>query len=250
MIKGIRVIFRLFVFFLYSINFVSVVIFAGITLPFVLLTIFFDKKRLIFNSLSTYYCRYFIASSYFWKVNYIHNSLLEPKKTYIYVSNHQSLTDIPAAFFIKYNFKFISKKSLFSLPVIGYYMKMSGFLSIQRGSKESISKLLQLANEHLENKNSLLFFPEGRRVSGNTILPFKQGAFTLAIRHNVTIVPVMIKCTKKSVMHKIVHGKGRERITVKVLDPITPTKNETAQELAKKSYEVILKEWGMKGEYS
>ena len=231
--------------FFFFINISLVFLVAIVFLPIVLLSLIFDKKRIFVSKMTVLFCRYFLWSSFFWKINYLHNPHLQAKKTYIYIANHQSLLDILAVFFIKFPFKFVAKRMLFSVPVVGQYMQLSQLIPIRRGNKQSINQMLKAASHHLLIDNSLLFFPEGSRVLENTVKPFKKGAFLLAIKHQIPIVPVAIHCIKKPLMQKIFHGKGRETITIKVLDPIFPQAKDTAQALAEKSRKLIANELGL-----
>ena len=233
---------RYLIFFFLFINVTLIFSVALILLPIIGCSLMVDKRRIFVTKISAFLCRCFLRGSYFWKINCLHNPHLQANKTYIYVANHQSLLDILAAFFIKYPFKFVAKQMLFSVPIVGQYMRLSKMIPIRRGDKESIEQMLKTASEQLLAKNSLFFFPEGSRVLENTVKPFKKGAFLLAIKQQVPIVPVAIHCIKKPIMQKILSGKGRESITVKVLDPIFPEEKDTAQTLAEKSHKAIATE--------
>ena len=117
---------------------------------------------------------------------------------------------------------------------------MSQCVPIKRDNKRSVAEMLSACGDHLKKNNSLFFFPEGTRILDKKINLFKPGAFALALKYQVEIVPVVIHCIKKKIIEKIRHSRGRETISVKVLDPIPIDENETAKQLAKKSHSKII----------
>ena len=118
------------------------------------------------------------------------------KKTFVVVVNHQSMMDIFVLLAgLKLNFKFLSKKEVFSIPLIGWHMKHTGYIRLDRGSAESARAAMASAREWLKKGESIVFFPEGTRSDDGQMLPFKAGAFRLAQELEVPVLPVVIDGT-------------------------------------------------------
>jgi 1-acyl-sn-glycerol-3-phosphate acyltransferase len=112
---------------------------------------------------------------------------------YVFMSNHQGSYDIFALLgYLPFQFKYLAKKEIFSIPILGWAMKATGYISIDReGTRETV-KAMNNAAEKIRAGLSVLIFPEGSRSPDGSIQPFKKGGFTLAIKSQVPIVPVAI----------------------------------------------------------
>ncbi len=169
------------------------------------------------------------------------NSYLDKNKTYIFVSNHQSLLDIMMGFAINFHFKWVSKKEVFKLPFIGWNMFLNHYIGIKRGDKRGIKKMMNECTKHLQNKNSIYMFPEGTRSTTDEIGKFRNGAFTLAKENKVDIVPIKIKNTDK-IYDK--NGFLLNDITLKIAiyAPITyeSFKNKPVQQIAKETRDLFV----------
>jgi 1-acyl-sn-glycerol-3-phosphate acyltransferase len=112
---------------------------------------------------------------------------------YIFMSNHQGSYDIFALLgHLPFQFKWLAKKELFSIPVLGWAMAAAGYISIDReGTRETVDAMNEAAQK-IRDGMSVVIFPEGSRSPDGTIQPFKKGGFTLAIKSKVPIVPVAI----------------------------------------------------------
>lgn len=115
---------------------------------------------------------------------------------YVIVANHQSLLDILVVLSgLPLHFKFMAKKELFSIPVMGWHMSLAGYIPIDRGKKESARDAVQSAKAWIHRKVSVLFFPEGTRSPDGQIQAFKAGAFKVAAQEKVSILPVIVEGT-------------------------------------------------------
>ena len=118
---------------------------------------------------------------------------LDPAVPSIYVANHQSQLDIPAlARSMPTDYRVVTKRSLLHIPVLGWALWLAGFVFIDRSDRERSIRSLDKAVTRLRNGSSLVFFAEGTRSADGTLLPFKKGAFVLALQAGVPIVPVSI----------------------------------------------------------
>lgn len=116
---------------------------------------------------------------------------LEPSRTYIFVGNHTSQTDIwTFQGYIPHDFRWIAKKELFAIPIFGAAMRAVDFISIDRSRGRQAVKSLNNAANRIAEGTSVLIFPEGTRSPDGHLQPFKTGAIMLAIKAGVPVVPV------------------------------------------------------------
>jgi len=129
------------------------------------------------------------------------------KKAKIFMTNHQSYFDIFALLaYLPHDFRFIMKKELMEIPLLGYAMKKVGYIGIDRENPRAALRSLKEASEKLHQGISLLIFPEGTRSPDGSLLPFKKGGFKLAIKTGAEIVPIGISGSAK------IASKGRLRL--------------------------------------
>jgi 1-acyl-sn-glycerol-3-phosphate acyltransferase len=118
---------------------------------------------------------------------------LKREGPYVFMANHQGSYDIFALLsHLPYQFKWLAKKELFSIPLFGWAMSAAGYISIDReGTRKTVEAMNEAARK-IRNGMSVVIFPEGSRSPDGSIQPFKKGGFTLAIKSSVPIVPVAI----------------------------------------------------------
>jgi 1-acyl-sn-glycerol-3-phosphate acyltransferase len=165
-------------------------------------------------------------------------------QSYVIISNHQSVLDIILLNNLMFDFRWISKAENFKVPVLGASMRMADYIRIERGNKESVLKMMEEAMVSLNKGISIMMFPEGTRSKTTKILPFKTGAFQLAMKADLPILPVVVDGTGR-VLPKNGHTfSSGHRLRVKVLDPVFPGTFGTgdAEELAQKFREIIAAE--------
>lgn len=118
---------------------------------------------------------------------------IEKGKTYIITSNHQGLVDICLiATYIPLNFKWIVKKELLEIPFFGLALKASRYIAVNREDGKKAIKDMKQAEVFLNNGVSIAIFPEGTRTRDGRVEEFKKGAFVLANRSKMPILPVSI----------------------------------------------------------
>ena len=144
----------------------------------------------------------------------------DPRYPYIVVSNHQSNADIPIISCLPWEMKWVAKASLFKLPVVGWMLRLAGDIPVDRGDKTSRAKVLVHAKHVLEKKCSVMFFPEGTRSRDARVHGFSDGAFRLAIKTQLPILPLAIDGTQDALpKHSWQFGKA-EAVKLKVMPPI------------------------------
>ncbi|MCR4768973.1 MAG: 1-acyl-sn-glycerol-3-phosphate acyltransferase [Bacteroidaceae bacterium] len=145
---------------------------------------------------------------------------LDPKKSYVFLANHQGYFDIFLVYgFLGHNFKWMMKEYLKKMPFVGIACIASRHIFVG-DSISSISKAVTLARETLRGGMSMVIFPEGTRSYDGKMLPFKRGAFMLANEIGLPIVPITINGSFNVFSRKAKLVKWG-RLTLTIHDPIT-----------------------------
>jgi 1-acyl-sn-glycerol-3-phosphate acyltransferase len=181
----------------------------------------FDPQR---RALHTFVCRWTFAYLRLWpgwRVRVRGREHL-PTGACVLVANHQSAADVVAAMGLGTQFKFVSKASLFSLPLVGWLMRMIRYVRLERGSAASTRRMMDGCRGWLRRGMPVLIFPEGTYGEGGPLLTFRPGAFVLAIEEGVPVVPVALHGTAD-----LLRGDGpwmapRARLEIEVLPPRLP----------------------------
>lgn len=119
-------------------------------------------------------------------------NLPSPDTPAVYVSNHQSFLDIYTLLTLGRNFKFISKTAIFLFPIIGWAMYLMGLIPLRRMDSRSQLECLKRCIDLVKKGASVFFFPEGTRSKDGKLGPFKKGAFSVAAKTGVPVVPITI----------------------------------------------------------
>lgn len=120
--------------------------------------------------------------------------LLDPKQTYVFVSNHRSYLDTAAMFvFTGRRIGLLAKKELLKVPVLGVGMGFVNVMAIDRTNRESAIRTTEAAARRIQSGVSFAVFVEGTRAKPGELLPFKKGAFYMARQAGVPVVPVAIR---------------------------------------------------------
>lgn len=123
---------------------------------------------------------------------------VDPRRPTLYISNHQSTIDIPVLFMaIPANLRFVAKKQLAYVPLMGWYMAVAGYIFVDRGNRAKAIASLERAAQRIRKGVSLIMYAEGTRSPDGRILPFKKGPFQLALKSGVAVCPVTIEGSGK-----------------------------------------------------
>jgi len=164
----------------------------------------------------------------------------------VVIANHESDCDVYVSSWLAtlgWNMKYLSKKSLFDLPVFGPAMRMVGDISVIRGDRRSRLDAFERCRWWLGRGMPVLFFPEGTRSRSGEMAPFKDGAFRLAIEAGAPIRPVVFAGTRDALPPGEFLFKPA-RIGIRVLDPIPVAGLTVADsaELAQRVHDLVLAE--------
>ncbi|MBP7217031.1 MAG: 1-acyl-sn-glycerol-3-phosphate acyltransferase [Candidatus Omnitrophica bacterium] len=155
----------------------------------------FDKKRAFTHRQCFWWSDASIAFNPYWNVEVKGLNNIDKKRTYIIIANHQSLADIVLAYKLKMQFKWVAKASLFKIPFVGWSLGLAKHIKLQRNNLGSIKKVYREAGHWLRRGVSILFFPEGTRSETAEMGDFRNGAFKLAIKERVPILPILFEGT-------------------------------------------------------
>ena len=149
---------------------------------------------------------------------------LDSERPVILVANHSGLHDILSlAASLPIQFRWIAKKSLFRVPFMGWHMHRSGYIAIDRDNPRETAKSIVRAAGEIRNGVSAIIFPEGTRSQTGTLGKFYSGAFTLALRTGVPLVPVTIEGSYRVIVPTTMQVNPGVIIRVKIGAPIDLT---------------------------
>lgn len=154
------------------------------------------------------------------------------------VANHQSFLDIPLLYLLPWTMKWVTKKSLLRIPVLGWLTAMSGHLPIDRASLRSFQEMNALV-EPIQQGIPGLIFPEGTRSPDGKLKPFKNGAFALAKKYNFQVLPVVLKGGHEAMPRGSWRFSFNKKFEITVLEPVDPSAFEDSESLKKKVFRQI-----------
>jgi len=177
----------------------------------------------------------------------IHGNVKPMPTKAVCISNHRSFADCFLIAFLPYEIKWLSKRELFHVPIIGCSMYLAGDIPIDRNNKNSAKIAMQSCANYIEKGVPVMIFPEGTRSKVRDLLPFKDGAFRLAIETQADIQPIAVSGTRwalpngqewhmRPAVAKVAMGNPISTIGM-TIDDI-----EKVKILAKKEIERLLKE--------
>lgn len=147
---------------------------------------------------------------------------IDRRRPAVVVSNHESFADILLISHLPWEMKWLSKAEIMRLPVLGWCMRMAGDIPVWRGKNASTRDAMAMAKRTLDRGVSVMIFPEGTRSPNQDLLPFKDGAFRLAIEAGVPVLPVVISGTRDA-LAKHDWRMNRADATVQILDTVETT---------------------------
>lgn len=166
---------------------------------------------------------------------------LDPKQHYVFVSNHQSLMDIPALLAnLPLQFRFFAKKGLYKIPFIGTHLKRAGHLPVDRSNaRNSLKSMIEGARIVAERRISVLLFPEGGRCPKG-LREFSEGAAYIAIRTGAPVVPMALSGMRERLPMGSIHIRsGRVALRIGKPIPTTGMKPADRDELTRRLYEEV-----------
>jgi 1-acyl-sn-glycerol-3-phosphate acyltransferase len=169
-----------------------------------------------------------------WKVTTHIPYQVKDRNPYIFVANHLSMADIPVLSHVPWEMKWVGKKELFELPLLGKMMVWSKDIYVDRKAANRLIATLKQVKDHIDNKVSVLFFPEGTRSKNGNLNKFNDGAFAMAIRFKVPIIPIVMDGTQKALPKGKWKFDSKVDMHIHVLPPVETSsyKKNEARELS------------------
>lgn len=161
---------------------------------------------------------------------------IDPRASYILVSNHQSTFDIFALLgYLPLQFRWIAKAELFRIPFLGWAMTRTGYIPIERDSPKKAYRSMLQAAEAVKGGVSVIIFPEGTRSPNGRLQAFKKGLLLIALKSQAPVMPITIQGTAR-IMQK---GDwrtypGKVRITIDPPIDTTGIPAEKEEELSQR----------------
>ena len=187
-----------------------------IMLPFLVISILKEKWYPYFFIMARIWAKcILLGTGFYYKVE--KEEILDDKKSYMLVANHTSMADIMLMLAVTRNpFVFVGKKELSKIPLFGFFYKRTCIL-VDRNSSRSRMEVFDRAQKRLNQGLSICIFPEGGVPDDESILldEFKDGAFRLAIEHQIPIVPITFADNKERFSYTFMSGSpGLMRVKI------------------------------------
>ena len=162
-------------------------------------------------------------------------------KSYVFVANHQGAYDIFSIYgYLGHQFRWMMKKPLERIPLVGYSCKVSGHIFVDNSSPSAVRETMQTAEKRLAGGMSVVVFPEGSRTLDGRMHAFRRGAFALAVEFGLPVVPITIDGAYR-VMRRTAWLPRPGRIILTIHKPIEAPENGRHElaELMEKSHKAI-----------
>jgi 1-acyl-sn-glycerol-3-phosphate acyltransferase len=206
-------------------------IYTGIMGSISVLSSFFDSTGRIQHACSRVWARMILRTCGV-TVKVTGSANLSSNIPYVLCVNHQSHMDIPVVLAaLPFQFRFAAKKELFRIPFLGWHLRRSGHVPIDRVNPRAAVKSIRDAATKIREGSPIVIFPEGGTSQDGAIKPFKGGGFMLASQSMVDAVPVTIRGSREVLMPQTYHVR-RGFVEVSIGKPI-PSQGMAPAELAK-----------------
>ena len=202
-------------------------------------------SRLFGSKFWGYYPPHFWGKLWCWlffvKVKVNKEAEIGPSTSYVFVANHQGAYDIFSIFgFLNHNFRWMMKKSITKIPLIGMACKYSEQIFVDRSSAMAMARSIIEAKKRLRNGMSIVVFPEGTRTLDGKMSAFKKGAFKLAMDFKLPIVPLTIEGSFNILPRTSIVNIKYGKIILTIHKPIYPSKGaEDMDRVMKETYNAI-----------
>lgn len=220
---------------------VCIITFFFLVTVLYLLTFVFDPFNTIPNKTLRVLAQLMLKVNPYWSIKIIGADAEKITEPTIVIANHQSFLDLPLLYLLPWSMKWVAKKGLFKIPILGWIIHMTGQLRIDRKSMRSARKLDALVSPITAGIPGMIF-PEGSRSRDGSLQLFKNGAFKLAQKYNFKILPIVLKGGNEAMPPGDWQVSTSGEFAVSVLDPIDVQQFNSPAELRDHAFSLINKE--------
>lgn len=217
-------------FWIYYFIVITTCLFA--TLIVFVLTFWFDKYRIWPNKMLRLLGMAMIKINPGWKTTIEGIEHFKEGEPVIFISNHQGFMDMPLFYLLPWQMKWVSKKSLFKVPILGWLISITGHLAIDRKQKGVIKQLFAL-EDPVKDGVPVMIFPEGTRTMNGDVKIFKSGAFIMATKLDVPVQPVIIDGSFQIFPSGEWRFKFHQPLFIKITPKIYPSEFNSIDEFKK-----------------
>jgi 1-acyl-sn-glycerol-3-phosphate acyltransferase len=236
--------------FLLSVYFWSWVVISSVLLFPVCLVVWAftrnsDPSLRALNKISCLWGAIYIWCNPLWRARIEGREKIDSEVTTLYVCNHQSTFDIYLLFRLFKPFHWVTKRSNFYVPCIGWNMVLMRSIGFDREDRKEVLRMVKESVKRLGTEGiSLIIFPEGERTPNGRLLPFLGGAFSIAKRADVRIQPMVLNGCYRLLPRYHFLVKATADLSLKVLDPIPVevVREKSADELAELTWNLMAAE--------
>lgn len=200
----------------------SCVVLFLVALAIFVATLPFDPNGRAVHLFSCFWAQVYFYVNPFWRMRVEGRDRIPWRGAAVLVANHQSLGDILVLYGLYRPFKWVSKRSVFRVPFMGWNMRLNRYVEVIRGDRASVTRMMAACERWIDRGVPVLFFPEGTRSPDGEVQAFKDGAFTLAAAKGCPVIPIVVTGTAAALPKRGIVLRGRVDSTVRVLDPVDP----------------------------
>ncbi|MDX1578186.1 MAG: lysophospholipid acyltransferase family protein [Gemmatimonadota bacterium] len=193
------------------------------------LTVWWDERRWWVGRTFRWGARALVGVNPFWSVKIVGDLPDRETEPFVAVCNHESLADILLVGTLPFDMKWLSKAEIARIPFLGWMMKMAGDVLVRRSDRRSRGRSYDELLEWLRRGASVMLFPEGTRSRSGEMLPFRSGAFRLAVETGRPIQPLAVSGTREAIRADSALF-SRARVTVRILEQV-PTAGLTMDDV-------------------
>lgn len=215
------------------------IVFYPIALIIFIFTAPFDKRRVILHKFSCVWGSMYIWLQPAWKVTWEGKENIKKNQAYVLVSNHQALIDIIILYGLFKHFKWVAKNALLRVPFVGWNMALNDYVIIKRDDTKSQINMMKKSEKMLKEGSSIMIFAEGTRSVDGSLGPFKRGAFIMADKAGVPVIPIALENNYKAIRKKSLWINKARDMKVKVFPPVYPKDFKNTKEMSAKVHEII-----------
>lgn len=141
---------------------------------------------------------------------------------------------------------------MFKIPLIGWNMRLNRYIRLKRGDKGSVAQMISDCEERIDEGSSIFMFPEGTRSFDGEVKAFKLGAFQLALKKKIPILPIVISGTNRALPKYSINFHGEQKIFIKIFEeiPYKVFENFSPEETAEMVRQFIIKNLKVMNQYT